>query len=386
MAILHIFSRFDCYLFHFDHFYKLIRRDEDCPVELVRGQHKFLVYGFVGAEVVLEEFIIDIPDNNYESFYNIGTNKIRHIGIKFSFDYSEDKSSVVITGLKLPPNSHDILLCFPWNLSKDCIYDNVWYVKSESEINNPSSYLLPIRAIRRNALKNHPEISAVILPSTFTEIGDEAFSECSGLKKIFFPKSIVRIGRFFHSAFVGCNSIERIVVSKNNPKYDSRDNCNAVIETASNQLVLGCKNTLIPNSVVSIGSFAFEGCRKMTNVTIPYGVECISHNAFSRCSSLKTVELPNTLKFISDKAFAYCRNLIEIELPQSLASIGSEAFQYCPNLHRILIRSKIPPIGARGIIPDKGDCLIYVPVQSVEAYKSAEYWSSYADRIQAIPE
>ena len=101
---------------------------------------------------------------------------------------------------------------------------------------------------------------------TVTSIGSFAFSNCSGLTSVAIPNSVTSIDRF---AFSGCSSLTSIIVEDGNSKYDSRDGCNAIIESSSNTLVAGCKNTAIPNSVTSIGNYAFEDCSGLTSVTIP---------------------------------------------------------------------------------------------------------------------
>ena len=104
-----------------------------------------------------------------------------------------------------------------------------------------------------------------------------------------------------------------------NSKYDSRDNCNAIIETASNKLVAGCKNTIIPNSVTSIGAYAFGAYSSLTSINIPYSVTSIGDCSFYGCSGLTSVTIPNSVTSIGNQAFSGCTNLSsvisEIEKP-----------------------------------------------------------------------
>ena len=117
-----------------------------------------------------------------------------------------------------------------------------------------------------------------------TTIGKETFLNCSGLTSITIPKSVTAIGV---SAFVGCSALTSIKVENGNTVYDSRNNCNAIITTADNVLVAGCKKTVIPADVTAIGDYAFSGCQGMRMAKIPGSVVSIGANAFSGCSQLK---------------------------------------------------------------------------------------------------
>ena len=129
-------------------------------------------------------------------------------------------------------------------------------------------------------------IDSVIISRGVTKIGDNAFSGCSNIKSIIIPDSVTSIGV---GAFSYCSSLTSIIVEGGNTVYDSRNNCNAIIEIASNTLIAGCQNTIIPNSVTSIGYAAFEGCSTLTSVTIPNNVTSIEDYAFIYCSSLDTI-------------------------------------------------------------------------------------------------
>ena len=133
--------------------------------------------------------------------------------------------------------------------------------------------------------------STIIIPefykgSRVTSIDDRAIRDCSGLTSVTIPSSVTSIGS---GAFSGCSGLTSIVVEEGNTVYDSRDNCNAIIRTSDNMLIAGCKNTVIPSSVTSIGGYAFYGCSGLTSLTIPSGVTSIDNYAFYGCSGLTSV-------------------------------------------------------------------------------------------------
>ena len=109
-------------------------------------------------------------------------------------------------------------------------------------------------------------------PKTLTTIGDFAFCSCVYLKSVYIPANVSQIGVY---AFADCFDLESIEVSQQNVIYDSRDNCNAIIKTADNVLISGCKNTVIPSSVIRIEECAFSYCESLTQLVIPVGVESI---------------------------------------------------------------------------------------------------------------
>jgi len=140
-------------------------------------------------------------------------------------------------------------------------------------------------------------------------------------------------------AFSGCSSLTSIVVESGNTTYDSRENCNAIIETASNTLVAGCKTTTIPNSVTSIGVEAFYGCSGLTSVTIPNSVTSIGQRAFYFCSGLTSITIPNSVTTIGYKAFWGCSRLTSVTIPNSVTSIGDYAFSGCSGLTSVIVES-----------------------------------------------
>ena len=202
-------------------------------------------------------------------------------------------------------------------------------------------------------------LESVEIPSSVTRINASAFWGCSGLTSVTIPSSVTSIG---DGAFSYCNGLTSIKVDKNNKKYDSRDNCNALIETARNTLIAGCKNTTIPSSVTLIGAQAFCDCSGLTgDLKIPEGVTAIGDDAFSGCSGLTSVEIPSGVTSIGSSAFSYCSGLTSVEIPSGVTSIGSSAFSYCSGLESVEIPSSVTSIGESAFSSCSGLTSVEIP-------------------------
>ena len=210
--------------------------------------------------------------------------------------------------------------------------------KGLTYINIPSS----VTSIGHDTFAGCSSLASVDIPNSVLSIGSYAFSNCSALKNIDIPNSVVSLDS---SAFNGCSNLETIVVGADNSKYDSRNNCNAIIETETNTLLIGCKNTIIPDDIEVIGYRAFGGCSGLTAIDIPDNVASIGEYAFYACSSLQSIVIPNSITEIANGCFRYCSSLENIEIPDSVELIGDEAFEDCSNLSNIVIPEGLTSIG-----------------------------------------
>ena len=245
-----------------------------------------------------------------------------------------------------------------------------------------------VTSIGSSAFYNCYRLTSVTIGNSVTSIGGSAFSGCSGLTSVTIPNSVTSIGSsaFYNcyrltsvtignsvtsiggSAFRGCSGLTSVVVEKGNSFYDSRENCSAIIETASNTLIFGSNNTNIPNSVTSIGNNAFSDCSGLTSITIPNNLTSIGSSAFSGCSGLTSVvwNAKNVADFSShsDAPFYNIRSnitsftfgdsvqhipaclcygmekLTSITIQNSVTSIGSSAFSGCSGLTSVVWNAK----------------------------------------------
>lgn len=171
----------------------------------------------------------------------------------------------------------------------------------------------------------------VTIPNSVTDIGIYAFSNCSALKSITIPSSVTSI---YKNPFMHCSSLRSITVDANNKFYHAENNC--LIETSTNTIVAGCRNSIIPDYVTIIGESAFEGQDYLESVIIPNGVTSIGNSAFLS-TGITSIIIPDTVITIGDSAFYCCYSLKSITLPNSVKSIGSDSFYRCFALKSIVL-------------------------------------------------
>ena len=247
-------------------------------------------------------------------------------------------------------------------------------------------------------------ISFLTIGDKVTIIPDYAFSGCTRLTSVVIPNSVQTIGE---NAFSGCSGLTSVTVNNKNNKYDSRNNCNAIIETSTNRLIVGCNNTTIPNSVTSIGDFAFYGCSGLTNMELN-NVANIGEYAFSGCSGLKSLSILKANN-VDASTFNGCDAIETLVLPyewgvdfkmtlsgttqlrtlyigENTASIPDKTFVNNKNLFEVYSNAATPPsIGTATFGSETYSyATLYVPQGSVDAYKAATGWSKFED-IQELP-
>ena len=260
-----------------------------------------------------------------------------------------------------------------------------------------------VTGIGHDAFSGCTSLASIEIPASVTKIGEMIFSGCTSLASIEIPASVTSIGRFAFenctgltsieipasvtsiesNPFWGCSSLKTISVASGNTVFDSRNNCNAIIRTKTNTLIIGCKNSVIPNGVTIIDDDAFNGCTGLTSIDIPASVTTINMKAFLGCTGLTSIEIPASVTRIGSNAFGDCTGLTSIEIPASVTRIDNYAFRDCTDLTAATIYA--PELSYYGIDAFKGNASgrkIYVFKNCVGTYQSG--WSNYASDIQAI--
>ena len=205
-----------------------------------------------------------------------------------------------------------------------------------------------VKCIERCAFYGCSSLENITIPTSVNSIKQCAF-QGTKLTKITIPDSVTEIER---NIFQDCYHLTEIRVSPDNKVFDSRNNCNAIIETKTNTLIAGCKNSTIPNTVKSIGNCAFFTCKDLKSIDIPDSVTSIGGSAFWS-TGLSDVIIPNTVTSIGYNAFTNCTNLRSIILPDNLTGIGNNLFDGCESLTDLVLPDGIKSIGESAFM----DCI-----------------------------
>ena len=398
------------------------------------------------TSIAIPNSVTSIGDNAFDSCLGLTSitipNSVTSIGISAFNRCTKLKEFIVSENNTAYSSVQGVLF------SKDCT-KLIAYPNAKTNI-----YTLPnsVTSIGNYAFEGCTELASIGIPNSVTSIGSYAFYNCRGLASITIPNSVTSIGSFaFYyctglasitipysvisiegAAFAGCTKLEKIIVSENNPAYSSVEgvlfskdctkliaypyaksniytlpnsvtsigdyafyNCTGLTSvTIGNGVTsigdyafyncIGLASITIPNSVTFIGSFAFRYCTGLASITIPYSVILIGDYAFYGCTRLTSTTIPNSVTFIGNYAFAGCEYLTSITIPNSVTTIGNSAFQYCTRITEIHSKILTPQNVDSSVFYaiNKTTCKLYVPKGTYSKYFGATGWRDFTNIIE----
>lgn len=267
--------------------------------------------------------------------------------------------------------------------AKSLIIKNIRWIKSETfkncknvtTVTFDQSGSLDVESIGDYAFEGCSSLKTIIIPKYVSEMGSKVFQDCTNLESIRISASVSKIGS---RMFAGCPNLKSIVVEEGNEKYDSRENCNAIVETATNTLVCGTENSTIPSTITAIGNGAFAETG-LKNIVIPEGVTSIELQAFENCQDLESVTLPQSLKKLGYHVFANS-GLTSLVIPEGITYLPQGTFNGCKNLETVTLPTTLETIEYNAF-SNSGLTSIFIP-KGVTSISSTSF--NYCGKLSTI--
>ena len=275
----------------------------------------------------------------------------------------------------MPSNTEIVIKDGTTMISGECF----WNRSALASVTIPNT----VTSIGEGAFRGCGGLTSITIPNSVEEIGGNAFGSCNGLTSVTIPSSVKKLGYW---PFINCQGLTSITVESGNTVYDSRDNCNAIIETGTNMLVNGCKYTTIPEGVQSIAWYALSKVA-FTSLTLPNSLEKIARESFRDCDCLTSIVIPDGVTEIGDLAFYSCNVLASVSLGKNVKSLDSRTFAECPNLKDVYCHAT-EFVNARTLAFENSkvdeNATLHVPGSLLETYKATAPWSDFKN-IVALP-
>ena len=272
------------------------------------------------------------------------------------------------------------------------------YYTTFNSCDSIESIILPnsLTTIENGVFTSCKSLLTIVLPESLTSMGKYTFGYCDMLDSITIPSSLTNIGT---EPFCSCPQLKVLRVAEGNPKYDSRDNCNAIIETENNKLVVGCAGTIIPEGITAIGTYAFCGVT-IPELILPESLETIEKMGIRSCNFYKPLIVPAGVKKMEE--YALCYNSVDsiivrgqitrienytfdgntrttvIDLPESIEYIGKHAFARCSSLNKLICRASTPPACESSAFYNANlNSTLEVLEESLPLYEKANVWKDF---------
>ena len=391
-------------------FYKIVSEEDRTIAVTYEGTNKYSPDSYYAGEIIIPEHV-SYSGNEYtvtrigeRAFMNCDS--LTSVSLPESIERIEDSafsSCYDLTEIRMPSKANHIGTGAFWHCKKlesiripegvtILYYTTFWGCTNLKSVILPNSLL----TLENGVFVDCDSLSTITLPDSIVKIGNYTFGYCDALDSITIPASVTDVGT---EPFGNCNKLKFLQVAEGNPKYDSRDRCNAIIETATNKLVVGCAATTIPEGITTIGTYAFCGYF-IPEIVLPASLEVIEYMGIRECTFRSSLIIPEGVKRMDEYALYYnivdsiivhgqvsriekntfdlCTHTEVIDLPESIEYIGDAVFDKCTSLNKLICRATTPPqCGSKIFKGINKNCTLEVPEESLSLYESTDGWKDF---------